>query len=58
MSENRDGASYSELRTDDLAQVEAFLRQCADKLESHQITLRKVRGLFVADCSSTEEPSI
>ena len=52
---NRDGAEYAELRTDDLAQVEAFLRQNADKLESHAISIRKSKGLFLAELFDTQE---
>jgi hypothetical protein len=33
MSENRDSASYTAMTTTELAQVEQFLRQNADKLD-------------------------
>jgi hypothetical protein len=57
MQGNRD-REYTEIKTSELAQVEAFLRQNADKLESHQIVVRRANNLFVAECFSAEEPPI
>ena len=55
-SERRD-REYSEIRTSELAQVELFLRQNAEKLESHQITIRRAGNLFIAECFSAQEPA-
>jgi len=55
---SRDRVIYAELRTDDLAQLEAFLRQNADKLESNQLSIRKSKGLFLAELFDAHEPSI
>lgn len=54
----RDRAGCAELKTSELTQVEQFLRQFADRLDSLQIAIRKKGNLFIAECFDAPEPPI
>ena len=47
---------FTELRTDDLAKVEAFIREKSPLLEKAELTVRRSAGEYIAQFYSTDEP--
>ncbi len=54
---SRDRVEHSKLETRDLATIQAFLEQNADKLESAELSVRSSAGTYIAELRPTNEPS-
>lgn len=47
---------FAELRTNDLAKVEDFLRQYSPRLEKAELSVSRSAGEYIAQIRSTDEP--